>query len=77
MKKIIITVIALSIIITSLGLFLFNYNIVFETVTTGEKMQECLDEGGEFRLYYHDWDDEYMAYCEIPEKKLWDIKVDT
>jgi hypothetical protein len=41
-----------------------------EKVLVSDEMNKCIEKGGQFALFYSDFEEKYVINCEIPEKKI-------
>ena len=42
-----------------------------EKVLVSDEMNDCTNKGGQFSLYFSDFENKYVINCEIPEKNIY------
>jgi len=42
-----------------------------EKILVSDKMNECVGNGGQFSLFFSDFENKYVINCEIPEKNIY------
>lgn len=41
-----------------------------EKILVSDEMKDCISKGGQFALFFSDFEEKYVINCEIPEKKI-------